>query len=95
MELDGKAKALLKVTRDRFEYESKMRKEFGYGYPIGAMIAGGVAHFQYRAELIARTPASMFNKDGTLNKRKLDSNRRKELRNGAIILGLNLKGESK
>lgn len=95
MELNGKSVALLKVIRDRFEYESKMRKEFGYGFPFGAMIAGGIAILQFKAEIIARTPASMFNKDGTLNKRKLDSKRRKDLRNGAIIVGPNLKGESK
>lgn len=95
MEFDGKQMAIIKANNEYFEYFLKVNRELGFSFPSGALLA--VAEFQLRHKIttIASTPASMFNKDGTLNKRKLDSNRRKELRNGSMLVGPNSKGESK
>ena len=95
MELNGKAMAIIKANNDYFEYCSNINQKFGCSFPSGALLATAEFQLRYKITTIAGTPASMFNKDGTLNKRKLDSKRRKELRNGAIIAGPNLKGESK
>ncbi len=95
MDIDGKAVAIIKANNEYFDCWLKVNRELGFLFPSCALLASAEFQLRYKITNIASMPKAMFNKDGTLNKRKLDSKRRKDLRNGAIIVGPNLKGESK
>lgn len=95
MEIEGKEIALLNVSHEYLTKMAEINKLPCFGVAKAAIESIAIANYDMKSRVIASTPANMFNKDGTLNKRKLDAKRRKDLREGVTIIGPNIKGEIK
>jgi hypothetical protein len=95
MGVEGKGIALLNASHEYLRKMAEINKLPYFGFAKAALESFAIANYDMKSRAISSTPANMFNKDGTLNKRKLDAKRRKDLRNGAVIIGPNIKGESR
>jgi hypothetical protein len=95
MVVEGKGIALLNASNEYLTKMAEINKLPCIGIAKVAIHSIAMTNYDMKSRAISSTPANMFNKDGTLNKRKLDAKRRKDLRNGALIIGPNIKGESK